>query len=106
MAVTVTPDQARQEIESGYVDEVFVRWIAACGQMVEHYAPLAPETVQNVATIRLLGFLNSGAGQGFTSERDDTFAVMFSRHGASGMMKMSGAMDILAVHKQHRAIAA
>ena len=33
MAVTVTPDQARQEIESGYVNEVFVRWIAACGQM-------------------------------------------------------------------------
>ena len=64
MAVTLTVDQLAIELRVSTGDAplreplagIMSRLLGACSEMVENYAPLAPDSVHNRACVRLAGF--------------------------------------------------
>ena len=70
------------------------RLLAVASELVEDYAPLAPEAVQNEAVVRLCGWLLTAPSDGRTTDRDDTYMVRWSAGSQRGFL-LSGAQDLL-----------
>ena len=70
------------------------RFLAVATALVEDYAPLAPEAVQNEAVVRMAGWLLQAPADGRTGDRDDTYTLRWSANGQRGFL-LSGAQDLL-----------
>ena len=97
MAVTLTADQLAAELRIGDGTTPLVepmagimdRLLGACSEIVEHYAPAAPESVQNRAVVRLAGY-----------EYDASPTSNRFRNG----FQNSGAQSLLASYRVARAV--
>ena len=113
MAVDLVRDEVIEEFFRGApVDNdteqirLFDRLISVASALVEKYAPLAPQDVQNEAAIRVIGYLKDtpksavlsidGGGRGFSS--GTTYPS-----GVRSALRHSGAMAILSPWKIRRA---
>ena len=70
------------------------RLLVVAQELVDDYAPAAPEAVQNEAVVRFCGWLMQAPSDGRVADTDDTYTVRWSRHGQRGFL-LSGAQDLL-----------
>ena len=103
MAVTLTLAELRQthgagiEGEKLWPDALLQEMLDAATAAVEEYAEGAPVAIQNQAARRYCRWL---ANQGATI---DTDAIVAASGGASGPLRASGGMAMLAHWRRHRA---
>lgn len=71
-------------------------------ELVERYAPDAPEAIQNEATIRCAGWLSEAPASGARREGVGDIDTAWSPN-MTGALRASGAMGLLSPYKQRRA---
>ena len=100
MAVTITATQLAEAIKQP--STVAERLLAVATELVERYAPAAPEAVQNEAVIRASGYL---AQQPSDARRSTTVGGVSSSWAAThtSALRHSGAMSLLSPFKVRRA---
>ena len=100
MAVTTSATDLASAIRA--TPEVAARLLAVATELVERYAPAAPESVQNEAVIRCAGYL---AQQPADARRSSTVGGIESSWAAThtAALRHSGAMSLLSPWKVRRA---
>lgn len=100
MAVTITAADLATAIRA--TSAVAERLLAVTTEMVENYAPEAPEAVQNEAVIRCAGYL---AQHPADARRSTTVGGVSSSWATThtGALRHSGAMSLLSPYKRRRA---
>ena len=100
MAVTLTATQLATATRS--TAEVAERLLPVATELVERYAPAAPEAIQNEAVIRTSGYLAQHPADG---RRSGTVGSISSSWAAThtGALRHSGAMSLLSPWKVRRA---
>ena len=102
MAVTLIAETLAAE--TGAELEQARRLLAVATETVEKYAPVAPETLQNEAVIRYVGYLSGSDYGGVKSESVGPRSVEYtppSNNGAA--FRNSGAAALLTHYKRRRA---
>ena len=100
MAVTITADELATAIRA--TPEVAARLLAVASELVQRYAPDAPEAVANEAVIRASGYL---AQHPSDARRESTVGGISSGWAPThtSALRHSGAMSLLSPWKIRRA---
>ena len=97
MAVTLTDVKLQAAIGTNL--EVATRLLTVCTEVVERYAPDAPEAIQNEACIRVAAWLWQSSASGVVEVKRGERAFMHYRPSLTGALRSSGAMSLLRPYK-------
>ena len=97
MAVTV--DAAALAAATGLPAATAERLLPVVTEMIERYAPDAPETVQNEAAIRVSGWLADSPASGLYEAEVGGRGFRLARPTLTGALRSSGAMALLRPYK-------
>ncbi|MCY4002501.1 MAG: hypothetical protein OXF33_02155 [Rhodospirillales bacterium] len=100
MAVTLSVDDLRAAIGSDL--DTATRLLPVATELVERFAPDAPESIQNEGTIRVAGWLAEAPSSGVRSEAVGDIRTSWSPS-SPVPMRASGAMALLAPWKSREA---
>ena len=100
MAVSITVDQLRAEIETDLPDAILTRKRGAARSLIERYAPAAPAGVQNEACCRMVAWLIQRPAAAVRSESGADSAEYAAGHLSA--LRHSGAMALLSPFKVRR----
>ena len=100
MAVTLTDVELSSALAVNL--QLAYRLHAVAVALVEHYAPAAPEAVQNEAVIRTAGWLADQPAAGVRAMRTGDVFTSFGPDRALGPLRHSGAMALLSPWKVRR----
>ena len=103
MAVALTADELAAA--AGIDGPVAARLLPVVTAIVEEYAPMAPEALQNEAAIRLAGYLDTSGGSGFGAIRGSKVGPVEVEPvtNNSAAFRNSGAEALLSRSKRRRA---
>ena len=101
MAVTLTPTDLAEALAIN--DALAARLLAVAVELVEQFAPGAPASVQNEATIRCAGWLRETPAGGIRSETTGDVRTTFDGARSMGALRHSGAMGLLTTWRVRRA---
>ena len=100
MAVTVTAQEIADDVKLKLA--LATRLLAVATELVERYAPDAPEAMQNEATYRCVGWMAEAPASGLRSQTTGPFKWDYSP-AHQGALRASGAMGLLSPWKVRRA---
>ena len=98
MAVTV--DDAALAAATGLPAATAERLLPVVTEMIERYAPAAPEAVQNEAAIRVSGWLADSPASGLYEAEVGERSFRLARPTLTGALRSSGAMALLRPYKR------
>ena len=101
MAVTLTATELEAALAIN--SALAARLLAVATNLVERYAPGAPEAVPNESAIRCAGWLIETPAGGIRSETTGDVRTTFEGARASSALRHSGAMGLLSPWKVRRA---
>ena len=101
MAVTLTATDLEAALAINAT--LAARLLAVATNLVERFAPDAPDAIQNEAAIRCAGWLVETPAGGIRSETTGDVRTGFDSAGSLGALRHSGAMGLLSPWKIRRA---
>ena len=100
MAVTITAAELAEAV--GVDSTTATRLLAVATELVNRYAPDAPDAIANEGATRCAGWLSEAPASGVRSESIGDISTTFSPM-ATGGLRASGAMALLSPWKIRRA---